>query len=68
MKTTTILRYTFYEKKEMQDIKKEYYQIKGNLIISILYLTQHNCKLSRLPTGKERSWGILCARFHAFVR
>ena len=33
LKITTNLKNTFYEDKEMQDIMKEYYQIKRNLII-----------------------------------
>ena len=38
----TNLENTFYEDKEMQDIMKKYYQIKSNLIISTLFLNQHN--------------------------
>ena len=33
VKITTNLKNTFYEEKEKQDIKKEYYQIKKSLII-----------------------------------
>ena len=32
-KITTNLKNTFYEEKEIQDIMKEFYQIKRNLII-----------------------------------
>ena len=32
---------------------KKYYQINGNLIISILFLIQHNCILSRLVVYKK---------------
>ena len=35
VKKTINLKNTFYEDKEMQDIKKKYYQMKRNLIISI---------------------------------
>ena len=38
----------------MQDIMKEFYQMKRNLIISILFLIQHNCILSRLPLSEAR--------------
>ena len=38
----------YYEDKEMQDIMKRYYQLNRNLIISILFLVEHNCILSRL--------------------
>ena len=44
----------YYEDKEMLDTMKEYYQIKINFIISILFLLQHNCILSRLPTSEAR--------------
>ena len=47
LKTTTNLKSLYYEDKEMRDIMKEYYQIRRNLIISILFLIQHNCILSR---------------------
>ena len=36
------------KRKKMQDIMKEFYQIKRNLITSILFLIQHNCIFSRL--------------------
>ena len=38
----------------MLDIMKEYYLIKSNFIISILFLIQHNRILSRLPTSEAR--------------
>ena len=37
----------------MQDIMKKYYQEKRNLIISILFLIQHNCILSRAVVYKK---------------
>ena len=43
----------YYEDKEMQDIMKKYYQIKRNLIISILFLIQHNYILSRQVVYKK---------------
>ena len=43
----TNLTNAFYEDKEMHDIMKKNYQIKKNLIISILFLYQHNCIFSR---------------------
>ena len=39
--------------KEIQDIMKEFYQIKRNLIISILFLIQHNRILSRAVVYKK---------------
>ena len=47
IKKMTNLRSASYVDKEMQDIMKKFYQIKRNLIISILFLIQHNCILSR---------------------
>ena len=38
---------TFYEQKELQDIMIESYLIKRNLKISILFLIQYICILSR---------------------
>ena len=49
----TNLKTIFYEEKEIQDIMKKYYQIKIKLIISILFLIQHNCILSRLVVYKK---------------
>ena len=49
----TNLKRLYYEDKEMQDIMIEFYQIKRNFIISILFLIQHKCILSRL--SHERS-------------
>ena len=37
LKTTTNLKNTFYEDKEILDIMKEFYQIKRNLIISSIF-------------------------------
>ena len=37
----------------MQDFMKKYYQIKRNLIISSLFLIQHNSILSRLVVYKK---------------
>ena len=37
----------------MLDIMKKFYQIKRNLIISILFLIQHNCIRSRLVVYKK---------------
>ena len=50
----TNLKSLYYEEKELQDIIKKYYQIKRNLIISFLFLIQHNHILSRLPTSEAR--------------
>ena len=47
------LKSTFYEDKEMQDIKKKYYSTKGNLIISILILIEHNCIFSQLSSVQK---------------
>ena len=49
-------KYIFYEDREMQEIMMEFYQIKRNLIISVLFLIQHNCILSRLPTSEASKW------------
>ena len=49
----TNLKNIFYEDKEMQHIMKKYYQIKQTLIISILFLIQHNCILSRLSSVQK---------------
>ena len=38
----------------MSNIMIEFYLIKRNFIISILFLIQHNCILSRLPTSEAR--------------
>ena len=38
------------EGQRIQDIMKELYLIKRNLILSILFLIQHNCILSRLSS------------------
>ena len=53
LKITINLKSLYYEDKEMQDIMKKYYQIKRNLIISILFLFQHNRILSRLVVYKK---------------
>ena len=37
----------------MLDIMKKYYQIKRNLIISILFVIHYNCILSRLVVYKK---------------
>ena len=47
------LKKTFQEEKEMLDIMIEYYLIKRNFIISILFLIQHNCILSRLSSVQK---------------
>ena len=47
------LKNTFYVVKEIQDITKEYYPIKINLINSILFLIQHNCIFSRRVVYKK---------------
>ena len=44
----TNLKSIFYVDKEIQDIMKEFYQIKRNQII------QHNCILSRLSSVQQR--------------
>ena len=49
----TNLKKIFYEDKEMLDTMKEYYQMKGNLLISLPFLTQHNCILSRLSSVQK---------------
>ena len=41
-KTTTNLKNTFYVERKMQDIMKKNYQLKINLIISILFPIQFN--------------------------
>ena len=43
-------KYIFYEEKEIPDIMKEFYQIKRNLIFSILFLIQLSCILSGLSS------------------
>ena len=48
-KKTRQVKNTFYEDGEMQ----EYYQIKRNQIISILFLIQYNCIFSRLVVYKK---------------
>ena len=53
MKIMTSLKSTFYVDKKIQDIMKEFYQIKRNLIISILFLNQNNCILSRQVVYKK---------------
>ena len=53
LKTMTNLKSLYYEDKEMQDIIMEYYLIKSNFIISILFLFQHNRILSRLVVYKK---------------
>ena len=53
LKKTTNLKGLYYEDREIQDIMKKYYQIKINLIISILFLMQHNRILSRLVVHKK---------------
>ena len=53
LKTTTNLKSMYYEERETQDIMKKFYQIKRNLIISILFLIPHNCILSRLVVYKK---------------
>ena len=52
-KITTNLKNTFYVDIEIQDIMKKYYQTKRNLIISILFLIQHNRILSRRVVYKK---------------
>ena len=52
-KITTNLKSLYYEDKEMQDIMNEFYQIKRNLIISFLFLIQHNRILSRAVVYKK---------------
>ena len=49
----TNLKSLYYEEREIQDIMKKYYQIKTNLIISFLFLIQHNYILSRLVVYKK---------------
>ena len=39
-KIMTKIKNTFYVDKEMQDIKKEFYQIKKNLIMSSIFSCQ----------------------------
>ena len=39
----------------MQDIMKKYHQTKRNLIISFLFLIQHNCILSRLSSVQKKA-------------
>ena len=53
VKKMTNLKNTFYEDKEIQDIMKNYYQIKRNLIISFLLPIQHNFILSRLSSVQK---------------
>ena len=50
----TNLKNIFFEDREMQDTVKEFYQIKINRIISILFPIQHNCIFSRLPECKKK--------------
>ena len=50
VKKTRNLKNIFYVDKEMHDIMKEFYLIQGNLIISISFLIQHNCIISRLSS------------------
>ena len=47
LKIMTNPKNIFYEEKEIQDIIIKFYLIKGNLIISILFLIQHNCIISQ---------------------
>ena len=47
---TRQVKNTFYEDIEIQDIMKKY-QIKKNLIISFLFLIQHNFIISQLSSG-----------------
>ena len=49
----TNLKSVYYEERKTQDIMIEYYQIKINLITSILFLFQHNCILSRAVVYKK---------------
>ena len=53
LKTTIKVKNTFYEDKEMQDITIEFYHIKRNHIISILFLIQYNFILSRLSSVQK---------------
>ena len=52
-KIMTNLKNIFYVDKEMLDIMRKFYQIKRNLIISILFLIQRNCILSRLSSVQK---------------
>ena len=49
----TNLKSLYYEDKEMQDIMIDYFLIKINRIISILFLIQHNHILSRAVVYKK---------------
>ena len=53
IKITINLKTLFYEDREMQDTMIEFYLIKRNLIISILFLIQRNCILSRLSSVQK---------------
>ena len=52
-KIMTNLKSVYYEERKTQDIMIEYYQIKINLITSILFLIQHNHILSRRVVYKK---------------
>ena len=52
LKTTTNLKNTSFEDNEILDIMNEFYQITINLMISILFLIQHNHILPRLIVYK----------------
>ena len=49
----TSLNSTFYVDKEKQDLMKEFYQMKRNFIISLSFLIQDNCILSRQVVSKK---------------
>ena len=52
------LKSVYYEERKTQDIMIEYYQIKINLITSILFLFQHNCILSRAVVYKKHMTSV----------
>ena len=53
LKLTINLKKLYYEDREIQDIMKEFCLIKRNLIISILFLIQHNHIISQLVVYKK---------------
>ena len=50
LKRMTVLKNIIYVVKEIQDIMKKFYLERRNLTISILFLIQHNCIISRLSS------------------
>ena len=46
------------EERETQDIMKNYYLIRRNLMISILFLIQHNCILSQRSSIKKHMTSV----------